>query len=107
MVLKDRQRSEFLQKTDMKKIGKLIIGISFIALVAVNLYIFVSGMKLSEQIGFFEQETKRLYKENLSLEKKAYEADSLQFAASVAAQLDFAQKAEPYFLENLGFALRK
>lgn len=87
--------------------GKLLIGVLFLVLIVANLYIFVSGMNLGQQISYLERETKRLHKENLSLQKKAYEADSLQFAASVAAQLDFAQKAEPYFLENLGFALKK
>lgn len=91
----------------MKKTGKALILASFIGLVIVNLYIFVSGMNLSQRISHFDQETKRLHRENLSLQKKAYDADSLQFAASVAAQFDFAKKAEPYFLENLGFALRK
>lgn len=91
----------------MKKIAKLLIGVLFLVLIAANLYIFVSGMNISQQISYLDQETKRLHKENLSLQKKAYEADSLQFAASVAAQLDFDQKAEPFFLENLGFALRK
>ncbi len=91
----------------MKKIGKVLIGVLFLTLIAANLYIFVSGMTIGQKISYLEKETKRLHKENLSLQKKAYEADSLQFAASVAAQLDFAQKAEPYFLESLGFALRK
>lgn len=91
----------------MKKTGKILITILFLVMVVANLLIFVSGMNLSQQISYFEQETKRLRRENISLQKKAYEADSLQFAASVAAQLNFAQKAEPYFLENLGFALRK
>ena len=91
----------------MKKIGKILLTVLFLVLVTANLLIFVSGMNLSQQISHFEQETKRLRRENISLQKKAYEADSLQFAASVAAQLNFAQKAEPYFLENLGFALRK
>ena len=91
----------------MKKIGKILLTFLFLVLVVANLLIFVSGMNLSQKISYFEQETKRLRRENISLQKKAYEADSLQFAASVAAQLNFAQKAEPYFLENLGFALRK
>lgn len=91
----------------MKKTGKALILVSFIVLVITNLYIFVSGMNLSQEISHFDQETKRLRRENLSLRKKAYDADSLQFAASVAARFDFARKAEPYFLENLGFALRK
>ncbi len=91
----------------MKKPFRIVLGFLFLGLVVVNLYIFVSSMSLSQQVSYFEQETKKLQKDNLGLQKKAFEADSLQFAASVAAQLDFTKKAEPYFLENLGFALRK
>lgn len=91
----------------MKKTVKLTIWIAFFLLISVNVFIFLSGMKLSKQINYFEKETKRLHQENIDLEKKAYEADSLQYAASVAAQLDFTKKAEPYFLENLRYALKR
>ncbi len=91
----------------MKKTLKLLIGLSFLGLIIANIFIFVSEMNLGQQVSYFEQETGRLHKQNLVLQQKAYAADSLQYAASVAAKLNFAQKAEPYFLENLGFALRK
>ncbi len=82
------------------------IWIIFFILIGINIFIFLSGMKLSEKINYFETETKRLRTENVDLEKKAYEASSLQHAASVAAQLDFKKKAEPYFLDSLRYALK-
>ena len=91
----------------MKKGLKFLIAIVFLSLIIVNLYIFVSGMQLSQKISYFENETRKLQKANIDLEKRVYEIGSLDYAATVAAQLDFTQKAEPYFLENLGFALRK
>ena len=88
----------------MKKISGLFTIAVFLVLVGANVFIFLSGMRVSEQISFYETETKKLKQENIDLEKKAYAAESLQNAASVAAQLDFTKKAEPYFLENLRFA---
>lgn len=91
----------------MKKISKVFTMSLFLLLIGTNVFIFLSGMKVSEQINFYEIETKKLKQENIDLEKKAYEANSLQHAASVAAQLDFTKKAEPYFLENLRVALKE
>ena len=76
----------------------------FAGLIATNAYIFVSSMKLGEKINHFETKTSQLHRENLELKKKLYETNSLQHAASVAAAMNFTQKAEPYYLENLGFA---
>ena len=91
----------------MKKTTFGIIWLFFILLLGANIYIFLSGMDLSQKINTYEKETKRLHQENIDLEAKAYEANSLQYAASRAADLDFTKKAEPYFLENLHFALKK
>lgn len=63
-------------------------------------------MKVSEKITFYEIETKKLKQNNIELEKKAFVANSLQRAASVAAELKFTKKAEPYFLDNLRVALK-
>ncbi|MBI4226237.1 hypothetical protein HY612_03950 [Candidatus Roizmanbacteria bacterium] len=61
-------------------------------------------MKLSDKINHFEKEIKNLHQENLTLENKIYAVDSLQYAASIAAQFDFNQKAQPMYLENLKYA---
>jgi cell division protein FtsB len=83
-----------------------LVWLFFVLLLAANIYIFLSGMNLSEKINTYEKETKRLRQENIDLEAKAYEANSLQHAASRAAELDFSKKAEPYFLDNLRVALK-
>jgi hypothetical protein len=36
-----------------------------------------------------------------------YKINSLQYTSSKAAELEFSKKADPYFLENLRFALKK
>ncbi len=88
------------------KILKYTIWLVFIGLVSANLYIFVQSMKISQHINYLDKETKKLHQGNLDLEKKAFETDSLEYAASMASQMAFTKKAEPFFLDNLGFALR-
>lgn len=78
----------------------------FVGLAVANIGIFISSMQLSERISYYDRETKRLKMENLDLEQKIYEVNSLQKAASAAAALDFTKKAEPNYLENLGSALQ-
>lgn len=91
----------------MGKIFKYIIVIIFFVLVASNLYIFVSSMTLSESINYYETQTRKLKQSNMDLEKKLYSLDSLQYAVTLASKMDFTNKAEPFYLENLGFALKK
>lgn len=91
----------------MKKIVKLGLYLLFTSLVAVNIFVFVSGMKLSQEINKLELETKKLKQDNMDLENKLYQANSLEFASLFAKDLNFTQKAEPYYLENLGFAKKE
>lgn len=77
--------------------------ILFLGIVA-NIAIFVWGMGLGNEINFFEQETKRLHLQNIELDKKISYYQSLQFAASTAAVLDFTKKGTPVYLENLKYA---
>lgn len=91
----------------MKKFLKYFTYLGFAVLISANIVIFVKSMSLSQQINVFEKGTKRLKQENIELEKEAYRINSLQYVSSVAAELGFKKKAEPYFLENLGFALKQ
>lgn len=88
----------------MNHLTKYILWAVFFVLISVNIYVFLNSLKLSDRINLFEKEIKSMHQENLGLENKIYEVDSLQYAASLAAQLDFSQKAQPTFLENLKFA---
>ncbi|MBI2641083.1 hypothetical protein HYW87_00610 [Candidatus Roizmanbacteria bacterium] len=71
-----------------------------------NVYIFVNTIRLGGDINHFEKEIKTLHQENLSLENEAYQLDSLQYAASLAAELDFSKKSQPFYLESLKYALK-
>ncbi|OGK25187.1 hypothetical protein A2954_03625 [Candidatus Roizmanbacteria bacterium RIFCSPLOWO2_01_FULL_37_12] len=88
----------------MKHLTKLSIWAVFLILVAVNIYVFLHSISLSDRINHFEKGIKNLHQENLTLENKIFEVNSLQYATSMAAQLDFTQKAQPVYLENLKYA---
>ncbi len=90
----------------MKLIMKYTLVTLFFLLLAVNIYIFVSGIKLSDKINQYEGQISQLTNENLDLENQTYEVDSLQFASSMAAKFKFDQKAQPIYFENLNYALR-
>ena len=62
----------------MKKIYKLFTYFVFISLIFINVFIFINGIRLSQKITFYEINTQK-----------------------------FSKKADPYFLENLRFALKK
>lgn len=88
----------------MKKILASTIWFLILIFATANIYLFISGTKLSESINSYEKEIKTLQQENMELEKEAVRFGSLQYAASIAAVLDFIKKAEPLFFENLKVA---
>lgn len=90
----------------MKNLIKTSFIILFITLAVINIYVFVSGIRLGEKINYYDSETKKLHSENIELEKKLYEASSLNTVASEAAELDFTKKVEPTHLDKLKYALR-
>lgn len=73
-------------------------------LVISNVFVFLHSIQLSDKVNRFEKESKVLHQKNLILENKIYDVNSLQYAASIAAQLDFSQKAQPIYLDNLKYA---
>lgn len=72
----------------------------FFALMAGNIYVFVSGVRLSNEISTFEKQIDSLRTENKKLEKEVLQTESIDFAASLAGDLAFTEKAEPVFFEN-------
>lgn len=83
---------------------KHIIFITLVILLLCNIFVFLQSIKLGDQINKYEKEINRLHQENLILENNVYEVDSLQYASSMAAMLNFTQKAEPTFLDELKYA---
>jgi hypothetical protein len=83
---------------------KHFIFITLVILLLCNIFVFLQSIKLGDQINKYEKEINRLHQENLILENNVYEVDSLQYASSMAAMLNFTQKAEPTFLDELKYA---
>jgi len=86
---------------------KYIIYTVLFAIIVSNIYIFVSGINLSNEISKYEKDIMILHKENIELEKISTGDVSFQKAASLAAELDFTKKAVPIYLNNLAVALNK
>ncbi len=91
----------------MNKVIKPLVVIFFSGLVFANVYIFVAGIKSSVEITKIEAQLEKIKQENYSLEGKLGEVSSLEYAASMAATMDFSKKTVPTYLENLKYALNR
>lgn len=91
----------------MKVVLKDVLIVLFFILLIANTGIFVSGMYLGDDINRFDGEIKKLTRENATLEKEVYQAESLQYAASLSAKLNFTKQSQPVYFENLKYALNR
>lgn len=91
----------------MKNVYKNIVLVVFLTLMIGNMYVFLSGVALGDEINHYEKEITRLHQENLEIEKKVYDVESLNYAASIAAQFDFSKHTTPVYLDNLKYALNR
>lgn len=90
----------------MKNILLKMTGLVMFILIIANLFVFISGIVLSDQINNFELKTDSLRKINLSLEKEVANLGSLKFAAEQAKKLGFTNFSAPQSLDRLGYAYR-
>lgn len=91
----------------MKTFIQFGVWIALPVLILANMLTFVSGIMLSNQISRFEQETKKVHEQNITLTTQMSRLDSLEYAASAAAALDFVKRSTPVVLENLKYALNR
>lgn len=91
----------------MKKNYHVLFYVLFLVMGVAHLYLFVSGITLGDRISKYENLTKVLRQDNIDLEKKLYNVESLTYAASQAAKLKFTQKTTPLYLESQGIALQR
>lgn len=91
----------------MKRLFKIAIWPIFFILVITNIYIFVSGITLGDEINTFETESKKIHLENMVLENKKSHLGSISYAASIAAELNFSKKQEPIYLDNAKYAMNR
>jgi hypothetical protein len=86
---------------------KYVLYFILFGLVVANTYAFVSSIYLGNEISRLEKDTKTYHQENIELERKATALNSLQHAASMAAELRFTKIATPVYLDNLTVAMNK
>lgn len=91
----------------MKKILLKTTWLIMLVLIFANLFTFISGIVLSDEINGFELKTVNLRKINLSLEKEAANLSSLKFAREEAKKLQFDNSSIPQSLDQLGYAYRR
>ena len=90
----------------MKNIFLRTTGLIMAGLIITNLFMFISGIVLSDEINNFELKTDSLRKINLSLEKEVANLGSLKFATEQAKKLGFTSFSSPQSLDQLGYAYR-
>lgn len=90
----------------MKKIINIMFPITIGLLIFLNIFLFCSSLKLSDDINNYENKINALHRENLILEKKASDLSSLKFAENMASFLGFTKKNIPTYLEKLNVALK-
>ncbi len=88
----------------MNNLFKTSIWSFLLVLVAANIFLFVSSIGISDKINEFENKTRTLHEENLTLEKKVSNLTSLDFARQKAEEMNFTKIASPTYLEKLGVA---
>jgi len=76
------------------------------ALIFLNIFLFCSSLKLSDEINNYENKISALHRGNLVLEKKVSDLSSLKFAEKMAPFLGFTKKNAPTYLEKLNVALK-
>lgn len=84
----------------MKTLSKTGIWILFFGLMIGNIYVFITGVTLSDRIHTYENEISKLRQENIVLETKVFKHESITYAASVAADLEYTKQAEPVFFDT-------
>ena len=91
----------------MKITLNTIISVALLALVFINVGVFIKGVTLSDEINYYEKELRQLKQQNVEYEYKIYALESISQTASLAAQLDYGSFNDPVYIENTQFAYNK
>jgi len=75
-----------------------IIGI-IILLIGVNVAIFIRGIKLSNDISYYESQLEMLSQDNIESEQAIYKFESYVWTASLAAELDYGKYNDPIYTQ--------
>lgn len=91
----------------MKITLNTVITFALLALVIVNIGVFIKGVTLSDEINYYEKELRQLKQQNVEYEYKIYALESISQTASLAAQLDYGSFNDPVYIENAQYAYNK
>lgn len=86
-----------------RSINSLIILMLF-GLIAANIFLFYSSIKISDEISVYEQRIQKVHHENINLEKDLARLSSLQYAQKLASNLKFSKISRPSYIEKLVYA---
>lgn len=89
----------------MKNYYKELIGGIFIIAVVGNIAIFISSMKLSNEIHVFDQKTYALQQENIQLEKEMADTESFMHTKEYQQKWGFIRATAPTYVSDLPMAL--
>lgn len=90
----------------MKTKFNAIAATVFLTLLFVNMYTFISSIRLSDDINTFEQQTAIYKLKNQDLEEKIYKVDSLQHARETATSMNFTENTTPLYMNGPNYALK-
>jgi hypothetical protein len=83
--------------------NRLVIFASLV-LVLVNIGYFIRGIKLSDEINYYEKELKTYKSQNIEFEQHIYALESLSKTASLAAELKYGKYTDPLFSDKPHYA---
>ena len=86
--------------------NKLFIFVCAV-LVIINVTYFIKGVRLGDEISYYEKELKTLQEENAEFEQQIYALESISKTASLAAELKFGKYNDPIFSDMPQYALNK
>lgn len=78
----------------------------FLTLLFVNIYTFVSSIRLSEDINNYEKQIAQLEQQNQDLENQTYKINSLKYAQDLAQSAGFTNTASPIYLNGPNYAFK-
>ncbi len=87
-------------------LNSFVLGL-IVTLVAINIAIFIKGIRLSDEIHYYEKELSALRQQNVEYEQKIYKMESYTLTASLAAELDYGKYNDPIYNEIPQYALNQ
>lgn len=73
-------------------------------LVIINVTYFVKGIKLSDEVNYYEKQVTKYKQANAEIEQNIYSLESLSKTASLAAELKFGKFNDPIFPDKPQYA---